>query len=138
MSSKPPKLPPKVEEASSAEVVVPQGLASEEERALKPLKPQQGDVVIALTEEEQRQIEIDQRRALGQLSIEEKTLLNRSLLEDIKARRKYARGIFGLICWWLASILIVLVLQGFLSERDSVKLQCLRFTLDNVYSFRAR
>jgi predicted anti-sigma-YlaC factor YlaD len=118
MNREPPKVPPSVEGASSVEVVVPEHLAPEEARALAPVKPKAEIPLITLTEDEQRQIEIDQRRALGELSIEEKTLLNQSLWEDIKARRKYARGIFRLICWWLAAILIVLVLQGFLSKRD--------------------
>lgn len=117
----PPKPPDKVEGTDPlTELVVPEALASDEVAALQPLKPKgkAAELAITLTEEEQKQIEIDQRRALDRLSIEEKKLLNKSLLEDIEARRKYARGIFDLIRWWLVAILVVLILQGFLSRRD--------------------
>lgn len=48
-------------------------------------------------------------------SARQRTVL-KGLRQDIKARKRYARCIFRLIVWWLVSIFVMLLLQGFLSE----------------------
>jgi|SRR5882724_1509803 len=42
------------------------------------------------------------------------------LKQDIKAREKYARHIFRLILGWLIAMFLLLLLQGFLSDRQIV------------------
>jgi hypothetical protein len=121
MNPEPPRPPPKVEEAPppTKQVVVPEGLTPDETNVLQP-GGQAGNVAAAaaLTEGEEKQIERDQRRDLVHESIQEKKLRNKSLEEDITARRKYALAIFVLIVAWLVAVFTMLLLQGFLSKRE--------------------
>jgi hypothetical protein len=57
-----------------------------------------------------------QREKQGELDLEKTRLLNQSFLEDMAARRVYARQIFTLIIGWLSAILLVLLLHGFSSK----------------------
>jgi hypothetical protein len=61
-----------------------------------------------------------QRQRQGELDLDAKRLLNQSFLEDMAARRLYARQIFILIICWLAAILLVLLLQGFSSKSGAL------------------
>jgi hypothetical protein len=54
------------------------------------------------------------------LEMERKWAELQGLRQDIKARKRYARHIFRLIVVWLIAIFIILLLQGFLSEREMV------------------
>lgn len=57
-----------------------------------------------------------QREKQGELDLEKTRLINQSFLEDMAARRVYARQIFTLIIGWLSAILLVLLLHGFSSK----------------------
>ena len=54
--------------------------------------------------EEERQLETDRKRA----EVE-------GFRQDIQGRKDYAHHIFWLIVWWVVAILIILLIQGFLS-----------------------
>ncbi len=55
----------------------------------------------------------DTQKEDDDLERQKKKAVVRSLEQDIKARGKYAGRIFCLICTWLGSIFLLLVLQGF-------------------------
>ena len=107
---------PKAKDSSRAGLIVPEESVRKETAALHT---KSAELIRSVTDEE-KQIETAQREEIGLLEIEERRLRNLGLSHDIQARQTYASSIFRLICWWLASILIVLILQGFLSKREIV------------------
>ena len=115
---------PKAKKWSPSELVVPEESVRKETAALHT---KAAELIVSVTDEE-KQIETAQREEIGLLEIEERRLRNLSLSQDIKARQTYASSIFSLICWWLVAILLVLVLNGFLSKSET-KLQVSLFRL---------
>ena len=45
-----------------------------------------------------------------------KELENEDYKTEIDSRRKYAKGLFRLVSWWIFAILVILLLQGFMGR----------------------
>jgi len=115
MNEEPQKLRPERKEAFPVkDLVVPERLTSEEKAAA--LKPELTPTEAKFLSDEKEQIEGDQRKDRVALELETLRLQNKSLAEDIEARRTYAGRIFALICWWLIAVLLIVTLHGFLSK----------------------
>jgi len=59
----------------------------------------------------------EEKALRDQIEIDKLTEEIRSLRQDIDERKKYADKSFKLVCHWISGVFVILLLQGFLSEK---------------------
>jgi hypothetical protein len=73
---------------------------------------------------------IQEAKALQEkLKRERLSTQNEGLKQDIEERKKYAEKSFKLVSLWIFGVFLILLFQGFLSERTTFCANCLSFGL---------